>query len=76
MITLEKGIVHTRNHLDLIISASNYYCFQKTYADLRIESLVVQGRFPGCGRFPGYERPSIKSCRNSCRNPGHEDFPE
>ena len=24
----EKGVVRTRNHSDLIISASKYYCFQ------------------------------------------------
>ena len=39
VITPEKGIVRTRNNLDLIIYASNYYSFKKN-ADFCIEYLA------------------------------------
>ena len=31
--------------------------------------------FPGYGYFPGYGRPGIKTCLNSCKNPGYWNFP-
>ena len=31
--------------------------------------------FPGYGYFPGYGRPGIKMCINSCRNPGYDNLP-
>ena len=31
--------------------------------------------FPGYERFPGCGRPGIKTCINSCRNPGYGIFP-
>ena len=33
------------------------------------------GNFPGYGNFLGYGRPGIKTCINSCRNPGCGKFP-
>ena len=27
------------------------------------------------GIFPRYERPGIKACTNSCRNPGYVNYP-
>ena len=38
------------------------------YVDLRIEYLI------GHGSFPGYENPSIKSCRNNCGKLGYGTF--
>ena len=49
-------------------------------SDLHIESLpgfkkMTQKRYlPGNGKIPGYIRPGIKTCRNSCRNPGCGKF--
>ena len=39
VITSEKGIVRTRNHLDLILFVSNYYCFMEIFQDM--EGLVL-----------------------------------
>ena len=37
--------------------------------------MTRQGYLPGYGNFPGYGRPSIKSCINFCINPGYGYFP-
>ena len=36
--------------------------------------MTREGNFPHPGKFPGYERPGIKTCKNSCKNPGYGNF--
>ena len=48
----EKGVVRTRNHSDLITSASKYCDFRRKKSDLHIEYLTVQEKFPGYGNSP------------------------
>ena len=35
----------------------------------------MYGTFPGYERIPGYGRTCIKTCINSCRNPGYRNYP-
>ena len=43
--------------------------------DLGIEALKWLGNFLGNGKFPGYGRPGIQSCINTCGKPGYGYFP-
>ena len=69
VITSEKGLVSTRNNLDLMIICFYLLFLLGKYADLRIEDLT------GHGSFPGYGSPSNKYCRNHCGKPGYGTFP-
>ena len=68
MTVSEKRIVCTLNNLDVITSAYTYYFFEK------ICRLAYWG-FERIRNFPGYGRPGIKLCRNTCRNTGYRKFP-
>ena len=37
--------------------------------------MIRFGYFPGYNFFLRYRRPGIKTCKNSCRNPGYGNFP-
>ena len=67
VITQENGIVLTRNNLELIIYASNYYCFQTN-----MQTWVLQ--IGQDKKFPGFLRNSIKLCINPFRKPIYEIF--
>ena len=54
MIQSEKGIVSTRNHLELITSASNHYFLNK-YIELRIEALTGYIHFQDMENFQNTE---------------------
>ena len=49
-------------------------------SDLCIEALTENKNMtryiylPEYGKFPGYGRPGIKTCKNLCRNPGYVSF--
>ena len=75
MLTPKKGILRTRDHLELMIFAYNYYCY------INISRLAywifdrIRKFFSAYSKFPGYGRPGIKSYIYTCQSIVYGHFP-